>query len=64
MIKLSECTKEEERVYWLRRAQWWFDQAEWDLAYTNSIDALRDFVRGLGALAWGLGSEDRLEIVE
>jgi hypothetical protein len=55
----------EDRVYWLNRAGWWFGQAAFDLEVLKSPPkALREFIRGLRCLAWGLGSEDRLKMVE
>lgn len=59
MIKLSKCTKEEEKAYWLQSAQWWSKQSKIWLGYNNPIEALMCFVRAIERMAWGLGSEER-----
>lgn len=52
MIKLSNCTKEEMRVFWLKNAQSWFAASEFWLEHDDPIDALRCFVRAMNRIVW------------
>lgn len=59
MIKFSEYTREEKRVFWLKNAQSWLEASGFWLGHDEPIEALHCFVRGLIRITWARAERGR-----